>query len=174
MGKHSDTRTYAFLMIDYEMPDFIKDLQNKLDDEELFVKKEDDSYGKESECHVTVVPCLNNDVDLKELKRELEDISKYDVVLTDVSKFENEEFDVLKCSAKSMNLFDTNKRIKEKFETHSEFGDDYKPHMTIAYMRHGMADKYLLNTLPKLIVVKPICFHFSYYDKDNKKKDVKF
>ena len=174
MGKHKNDITYAFLMVDYEMPDFIKELQSRLKDEELFTKEDDDSYGNETECHVTLVPCLNNDVDLEELKKELEDISKYEIILTDVSKFENEEFDVLKCSAKSMNLFDTNKRIRDKFETHSEYGYEYRPHMTIAYMQRGMADKYLLNTLPKLIVVKPTCFHFSYHDKDDIMKEVKF
>lgn len=172
--KHKNTnREYAFLMIDYETNDFIKDIQNKIKEQELYKEEDNNDYGFEKDTHVTLVPCLDNDVDLDKLKEYLEDLSKYDILLTDLSKFECEKFDVLKCSAMSKTLFDTNKKILKDFESHSEY-KKYQPHLTIAYMKHGMADKYTKEILPKLIHLKPTHFHFSYVDEKGNGKEVKF
>lgn len=173
MMKHKTSREYAFLMVNYKMPEFIKALQKKIKKEELYIDEDNDDYGLEKESHVTLVPCLDNDVDLDKLKTYLKDISEYDIVITNISKFECDNFDVLKCAVKSENLKKTNKEIKKDFKTHSEY-DKYEPHLTIAYMKHGMADKYLTNNLPKLVHLTPTNFHFSYVDKDGNEGDVTF
>lgn len=172
--KHKNTsREYAFLMIEYEKPSFITDLQDKIKKEELYVEEDNDDYGLEKDTHVTLVPCLDNDVNLDKLKKHLMDVSEYDIILTDISKFECDKFDVLKCAVKSKNLKHTNKEIRDNFDTHSEY-KTYEPHLTIAYMRHGMADKYLKDILPRLVYLKPKNFHFSYVDKNGEEKDLKF
>ena len=171
--KHKKTsREYAFLMVEYETPKFIKDLQNSIKKEELYFEENSNDYGLEKESHVTLVPCLDNDVSLNELKKYLKNISDYDIILTDISKFECEKFDVLKCAVKSKALKDTNKEILKHFDSHSEF-KDYTPHLTIAYMQHGMADKYTKNILDKLVHLNPKNFHFSYVE-NGKNKDVRF
>lgn len=171
--KHKNTnREYAFLMVEYETPDFIKDIQDKIKKDELYIEEGSDDYGMEKESHVTLVPCLNNDIDLNELKKYLKDISEYDILLTDVSKFECEKYDVLKCSVKSNALNETNKEILKHFDTHSEF-KEYNPHLTIAYMQHGMADKYLRKILDRLVHIKPKNFHFSCV-KHGEDYDIRF
>lgn len=171
--KHKNTnREYAFLMVDYETPSIIKDLQKKIPSRELYTEEDNEDYGLEKQSHVTLVPCLDNDIDIDKLKSYLKPIDEYDIVLTDISKFECEEFDVLKCAVKSKALKDTNKEIVDKFETHSEY-KDYNPHMTIAYMKKGMADKYLKKILDKLILLKAKNFNFSYFDGD-KDKNITF
>lgn len=159
--KHKNTnREYAFLMVDYETPSIIKDLQKKIPSRELYTEEDNEDYGLEKQSHVTLVPCLDNDIDIDKLKSYLKPIDEYDIVLTDISKFECEKFDVLKCAVKSKALKDTNKEIVDKFETHSEY-KDYNPHMTIAYMKKGMADKYLKKILDKLILLKAKNFNIS-------------
>ena len=171
--KHKNTnREYAFLMVDYETPSIIKDLQKKIPSRELYTEEDNEDYGLEKQSHVTLVPCLDNDIDIDRLKSYLKPINEYDIVLTDISKFECEKFDVLKCAVKSKALKDTNKEIVDKFETHSEY-KDYNPHMTIAYMKKGMADKYLKKILDKLILLKAKNFNFSYFDGD-KDKNITF
>ena len=171
--KHKNTnREYAFLIVDYETPSIIKDLQKKIPSRELYTEEDDEDYGLEKQSHVTLVPCLDNDIDIDKLKSYLKPIDEYDIVLTDISKFECEEFEVLKCAVKSKALKDTNKEIVDKFETHSEY-KDYNPHMTIAYMKKGMADKYLKKILDKLILLKAKNFNFSYFD-GNKDKNITF
>lgn len=172
--KHKNTtRQYAFLMVDYETNEYIKNIQDKIKEEELYFEDDNNDYGLEKESHVTIVPCLDNDVDLEKLKTYLDDISEYDIILTDLSKFECEKFDVLKCAVKSEKMKETNKKIVKDFDTHSEY-KEYQPHLTIAYMKQGMADKYLKKILPKLIHLKPKNFHFSYVDKNGNEKEIKF
>lgn len=162
---------YAFLMIDYEMPEIIKDLHNKIKKDELYIQ--DNDYGLEKETHVTLVACLDNDVKYEELKPYLSNLSDYKVILTDISVFECDDYDVLKCSAQSYKLYETNEKICDKFDTHSEH-KEYKPHVTIAYLKSGMAHKYAKEILSPLVVLKPTAFHYSWWEGDeNKSKTFK-
>ena len=102
-------------MIDYISNGFIEDIQSKIKKEDLYIEEDNNDYGLEKTPHVTLVPCLDNDVDLDKLKTYLDDISEYDIILTDLSKFECEKFDVLKCSVKSNKLIETNKKILKNF-----------------------------------------------------------
>lgn len=158
-------------MVDFDTPTLIEDLQKKIPEEELYYEDDDHTnYGFEKETHVTLVACLDNDVTVEDLKPYLKKLSEYKVVLTDISKFDNEKFDVLKCSAKSFKLDETNKEICDNFKTHSEY-KVYKPHVTIAYMKKGMADKYLKNDISPLVVLKPKNFTYSWWEGDDNKKE---
>lgn len=166
-------REYAFLMIDYDTPDIISGIHNALSDEEIYADDTDD-YGIEHETHVTLVPCLDNNVDINELKAMLEPIDKYKLMLNNISMFtNNENYDVLKCDANSFTLKDTNKRITDKFPTHSEY-KDYHPHVTIAYLKKGIGDRYVKDILTPLVILEPKCFHFSYVDENGNNKDYYF
>ena len=161
---------YAFLMIDYETPKIIKELHDEIPEEELYLGDNGyNKFGKEKESHVTLVACLDNDTDLEDLKKYLKKLSDYKLILTDISKFECDEYDVLKCSAKSMILSDTNEEIRKHFETHTQF-KDYKPHMTVAYMKHGMADKYCKEILSPLVKLTPVNFHYSWWENGELKQ----
>lgn len=158
-------REYAFLMIDYEMPSFIKDLQNKIPNNELYFgtdeEKKDNQYGFEKESHVTLAPCLDSDVDINKLKELLLPLKEYKCILNNISIFENDNYDVLKADVKCPNMHKTYNKIKENFELHSAY-KEYHPHMTIAYMQKGMADKYKKKMLDKIEELTPINFDFSY------------
>lgn len=158
-------REYAFLMIDYEMPSFIKDLQNKIPNNELYFgtdeEKKDNQYGFEKESHVTLAPCLDSDVDINKLKELLLPLKEYKCILNNISIFENDNYDVLKADVKCPNMHKTYNKIKESFELHSAY-KEYHPHMTIAYMQKGMADKYKKKMLDKIEELTPTSFDFSY------------
>ncbi|MBP5456689.1 MAG: 2'-5' RNA ligase family protein [Paludibacteraceae bacterium] len=165
-------RKYAFLMIEYDTPRLIKEIQGEIDEDDIY-DNDDNEYGIETESHITLVPCLENDIDIDELKGMLEPLKKYEAVLTDVSVFECDNYDVLKCNAGSLTLAYTNARITERFQTHSEY-KEYKPHMTIAYLKKGTAERYAKASLPSLVVLKPKSFLFSYFDKDGNEKHESF
>ena len=158
---------YAFLMINYDTPDFIKKLQNKIDKKDI-CDNNPMHIGIENETHVTLVPCLDNDVDLDKIKEMLMPLNKYEIILTDISCFKNKDYDVLKCNAFSNNLLETNKLITSKFDIHTEF-KDYTPHLTIAYLNKGTAEKYIKNNLNDVVLLKPKYFKFSYYENDEEK-----
>lgn len=161
---------YSFLMIDFKMPSFIKRLQETIPESELYFSNNPEDkaeYGLETETHVTLAPCLDNDLNLlDELKKFVKPIGEYKAMLTDVSIFENEEYDVLKCSIKSAQMFETNAEIGRNFEMHTEY--DYHPHMTVAYMKKGTAKKYKKYVLGELVELEPTNFAFGYRDEDGR------
>lgn len=163
---------YAFLMIRFNTPDIIKEIQEKLSDDDLYYGDDSRSgLGIETDTHVTLVPCLDNNVDLDDIKDMLEPLDKYQTFLTNISMFDNPDFEVLKCDASSIPLFNTNKLITDKYPTHSDY-KEYHPHATIAYVKHGVAEKYTKDVLDKLIVLEPKEFWFSYYDENGNEKEV--
>lgn len=167
---------YAFLMVDYNMPDYIKNIQKAIPEDELYIPEDPDSkfsYGLETECHVTLAPCLDTDVDLESLKSYLKPLSEYRVMLSNVSMFENEEYDVLKCDVVCDALKNTNKSIADNFELHTEF-KKYHPHMTIAYLKKGTASKYIKHVINEPVFMKPIYFSFGYFDENEEYKRITF
>lgn len=166
-------RDYGFLMIKYEKPEFIQELQNSIPYDELYTEEDNDDYGFEDETHVTLVPCLDRHLNVDDLKAHLDKLDKYPIILSNISKFDNDKFDVLKCDVGSYNLLNTNSHIISNFPTFSEF-KDYHPHLTIAYLKKGMADKYLQDSLPSSIVLKPKCFKWSGSNEDESDLDIEW
>lgn len=165
---------YAFLMIRFDTPETIKDIQDKLSDEDLYTSEDENdmnNYGIEDDTHVTLAPCLDNDIDIDKLKSLLKPLDEYSIILTNISKFQSDKYDVLKCDAASTSLFNSNTEILKHFKSHSEH-KEYHPHATIAYVKKGVADKYLKDVLDKLEVLTPKEFHFSYYDDNGNAKDI--
>ena len=62
----------------------------------------------------------------------------------------------------------TNKKILSKFESHSEYKDSYHPHLTIAYLKKGQADRFC-KRLKSFIKIEPTEFLFSYIDNGEEK-----
>lgn len=123
------------------MPREIAELQSRIDSRDVYRYGSRD-YGLETDTHVTLVPCLENGIDAELLKPYLKPLDRYTALLLSLSKFENEKFDVLKIDVLSAELVNTNARITKDFETYTEY-KEYHPHVTVAYMKKGMADKYL-------------------------------
>lgn len=159
---------YGFLMVAYDKPEIIKRIQDSIPEKELYngeSAEEENQYGLEKECHVTLVPCLDKDLDVEKLKKHLMKLEDYGGFLANVSKFDNDRYDVLKCDVGCYNLYRTNAEICHEFPTHSEY-KEYHPHMTIAYLKKGMADKYLKDSILGPIVIHPTCFMWSGSDSD--------
>lgn len=159
-------REYGFLMIGYDNPEIIQEIQNAIPYEELYTEEDNDDYGLEDDIHVTLVPCLDRHMNVEELKKEVKELNKYAILLSNISKFEADKYDVLKCDVGSFNLFDTNRNICSKYPTFSEF-KEYHPHMTIAYLKKGMADKYLQDFICPTHVLMPRCFMWSGSNEDD-------
>ena len=158
-------KNYACLMLDFEMPKLIKELQKKIKIDDIFLA-EDANYGLEKECHVTIVFGLENDVTVSDLKKHLSPLKDYRALLTSITKFENEEYDVLKVDVKCPKAEESNKLIRDNFKTHNKF-KDYHAHMTIAYLKKGKGDEYVKKLLDKFESFTPTTFSYSWYEDDN-------
>lgn len=159
-------RDYACIMLDYEMPEFIREIQKEIPEDDIYFgetekDKENSIYGLEKESHITIVFGLDNDVKFNEISKYLFPLNEYKTLLVNISTFENEIFDVLKVSAKCPKAAESNKLIMENFDVTTSF-KDFKPHMTIAYLKKGKGDKYKKDILDKIYTIKPYGFNYSY------------
>lgn len=122
----------------------ISDFANKIPEEELYTEEGDNTYGREENPHVTVLYGLEN-ADTTKLKKVVESFDPIEVETKDISIFEDKEgrYDVLKVDVEGKALRDLNKKISENFDTPGATFKDYKPHITIAYVKKGMGQKYI-------------------------------
>lgn len=159
-------RDYACIMIDYNQPDFIKQIQKRISKKDIYLgeTQEDidtNQYGIENECHITICYGLENDVKFDDFKKYLFPLNEYKTILINISLFENDLFDVLKVDAKCPKASESNKLIRDNFDVHTDF-NEYHAHMTIGYLKKGRGKKYTKKLLDKIDVLTPIRFNYSY------------
>ena len=140
-----------FLDFDKEKWD---ELQEMIDEKDLYLPEGETGYGKEVDPHVTVLYGLEVDIPDKDITGEIKKIKTPEITTGDVSSFENEAFDVIKFDMVSEGLHKLNAKFRE-FPYKSNY-PDYHPHCTIAYVNKGTAKKYIdkMNEMDK-IEVKP-------------------
>ena len=142
-----------------------------------FIDKEDiyEEYGIEEEAHVTVLYGFNQTVTKKNIKPVMEDkcIFHTDIEFVGISLFENEKYDVIKLDVKSEKLNEYNKFFSENFPFESNF-PDYKPHLTIAYVKSGLGKKYVTGNIGQELMMNvinsiekcPLYYKFSDSEKN--------
>lgn len=130
---------YGCLMVKFT-PSWWHKFLNEINDEDLYDKKGED-LGKEEESHVTILfGFKDNEIKTEDIKNIVKDTQSFTIELTGISYFDNEEYDVLKFDVKSNKLHELNNKASNL--PHEQLYPDYNPHMTIAYLQKGTADKY--------------------------------
>lgn len=115
----------------------LKRLQREIDTDDL---AED---GAEKEPHVTIAYGLSDNVDKNRLKLTFALSTPVTFRVEDVSAFtDNPKYDVLKYRVKSGELSYLRRRVREDFGIPGTTYR-YNPHVTIAYVKKGKAEKYL-------------------------------
>lgn len=134
--ENSKPRSYSCLMLDCSGIGNFKEIQDQIDKEDIYDEK---GYGLEKEPHITILYGIHEqDPEVVKLALSFEPV-EYE--LAGLSLFENEKYDVLKCSVKSKDLHRMNKQATELLDYTSDY-PDYKPHLTIAYLKPGTGKKY--------------------------------
>ena len=165
----------AFLMVNYQLSEAIKEIQDKIDDNDLYVEENAPtgfSYGKETEPHVTLA-VLRGNVKLDNVKPLLCPLENYKVKLINLSifndKHNDERFDVLKCDVECDALYSTNDAISRKFSVNKRHDGEFNPHITVAYLKKGKGKEYeqkLAEQFPESVTLEPI--HFIFRKDDNR------
>lgn len=164
--------TYDYSCVLFDIPkDIAKKAQEicieNIMDEVLYEIDEshgdDIKYGRETDSHVTIKWGLHTD-DPEEVRELLENFPAFEIKLGKISLFESkdtkEEYEVLKIEVIGSDLRRLNKKISETFkvtDTHKE----YKPHMTLCYIKKGKCPKVLLGDCKltgKKIKIKEVLF----------------
>lgn len=97
--------------------------------------------GFEKETHVTVCYGLHSDVETAQVRKVLEGIDLREIRVSGMSLFENET-DVLKLDVKVTAGLKLLRDSCMKLPNTQTF-PDFKPHITIAYLKKGTGKKYL-------------------------------
>ena len=113
----------------------------RIPDSEIYVDPKDDSYGRETEPHITVRYGLDTDDPAK--LTELSSLGSISAKVGKVSIFETEKYDVVKAEIEGDSLRAANKKVGELVDLPGETFKDYQPHATIAYVKKGEGKKYV-------------------------------
>ena len=134
------------VMVDVpKSPDLMNFIKN-VPDADVY-KLGDSEYGKTTKPHITVLYGLDIPEEEK-AKKILSNISSsLTATLGKVSLFHppGEDFDVLKINVSSTDLNKLNALLRKNVKYTNSF-NDYKPHVTIAYLKKGKGDKYVGDT----------------------------
>lgn len=140
-------------------------------EEEIFSGDDGDyDLGREKRPHVTVKYGLHT-IDPKEVEQIVKGNGKVSIALGAISIFEPEEkeYDVVKIEVESDDLRNLNAKVStlKNSDTHPE----YKPHVTIAYVKKGNGQKYVGKQDFKDVSFSADVLDFSAKTEDGKDND---
>lgn len=166
----STVNDYGCLMLNLNISTWEETIKKHISVDDVY-KIDDKDFGYETDPHVTVLYGFHDNVDIEELSKTIKEVigdKKVNLSLNGMSVFNSEECDVLIFTIESDELRKLNKLIRERFD-YREFFSDYKPHMTLAYLKKGRYKKYIDNfKLKNDLAMSSRKFVFS--DKNKKKE----
>jgi len=161
---------YGCLMLNLHITGWDR-LHAAIDPNDIYDKP---GFGLEKEPHITILYGFHPEVKYQDIRTDIYKI-KYDipVKLIGLSHFENvgynndSGFDVVKFDVESPILYKLNKYFRKY--PHTNTRSEYHPHLTVAYIKQGRAEKY------NRIQIKPIILRsqvFSFGEAENGSKYV--
>ena len=91
----SKVHDYGCVMLTFDFP-LINKIHDIIDPDDIYGVKDEDTYGLETESHVTILYGLHSDVSTEKIKGLVEQITFDKCKIYNPSLFKNDEFDVLK------------------------------------------------------------------------------
>jgi 2'-5' RNA ligase len=166
LKEDNQTYDYGCVMLYFDFPkmNLIHSIIKKSD---IYTEEGDRSFGLETEPHTTLLYGLHEEVTTDQIKNVIRSIIFSSCEIKDASIFENEKYDVLKFNVSGEGLVEANNLLKQ-FPFTSNY-PDYHPHMTIAYIKSGIGEKYaeLLKDI-EFILTPSHCV----YSKPNGEKEI--
>jgi hypothetical protein len=160
LEKDSKMYEYGCLMVYLNLP-YWDQFLSKIQPEDLY-QTDNDRYGLETEPHCTILYGIHSDVNDEDVFKLFDGIKKsdFDLSIDGIDCFYNKDYDVLKMNVKSEKLNELNSLAKSL--PHTSHFQDYKPHLTLAYLQKGEGRKYIdptfmmeINSIDKIVYSKP-------------------
>lgn len=161
LEKDSTMYEYGCLMIYLNIPEWSTTI-NEISKEDLF-ESDNDRYGLEIEPHCTILYGIEPDVEDDVVLNLFSHINRdeIDIVLEGKDCFFNKDYDVLKVNVKSEKLNQLNQLAKSNLKHTTQYYD-YKPHLTLAYLKKGKGLNYInptftmsIDSIDKIVYSKP-------------------
>lgn len=136
---------YGCVMLYFDFPE-MKEIHKLIDKKDLYIDKEDPSFGLEIYPHCTLLFGLHEGVTTPEVEEVIKNYKFTPLKLYNPSLFKKDEYDVLKFEVGYQNkggnyLSKINKELRNF--PHTNDYPNYQPHNTIAYIKPGLGQKYV-------------------------------
>ena len=105
---------------------------------------------------------IHPEVPLSDVKKSLVPIRHIKCKTNIIDIFQTPDFDVVKFNIEGNYLKQMNKKLRETVDYTNDH-PEYKPHMTIAYVKSGTGAKYK-KTLANLLLIAPTAYIYSHAD----------
>lgn len=127
---------YGCVMIDINVKNW-NEITSFIKEEDIFVEE-----GLEKEPHLTLLYGLHSDVTEEQVIEKLKSFNEVNININGIDIFENEKCDVVKFNV------DITEQLQSMHESlrelpHTTKYNDYKPHITIGYVKKGKGKKYI-------------------------------
>jgi 2'-5' RNA ligase len=137
--RKNDNLEYDCLMLGADIPNWNEKI-SIVDKDDVY--ETEDDYGYEKSPHVTIIYGIHpNEVDKEELYKEIKKLKPIKATIEKISFFECDDYDVVKFDVPVTPELKEYRKTFMKFPNTQDY-DDYKPHMTISYVKKGKAKKY--------------------------------
>lgn len=169
-------RDYSCLMVYINDQGFVRDFDKvvqSIAEEDVYDPPDDEKFGREDKPHVTVKYGLHTG-DAEDVRGLVENFGPIEAKIKCVSFFrkDGKDYDVLKFDIVSDDLSRLRAAVEKELPATDEH-PDYHPHMTIAYLKRGTAEKYVNDLAKNDIHGKTVVFDtVSFSDKDSTKTDI--
>lgn len=134
---------YSCVMLGLDCPNW-KEIQSEIHPDDVYHHPTDPSYGLEDEPHITLLYGIHSDVDDSKIEEIVNKFKGQNLSLDilGIDSFQNKDFDVVKFA---VNPTDQLKAINQELSKlpNSNQYPQFSPHITIGYVKPGMAQKYL-------------------------------
>jgi len=132
-------------MLYFNFPEMYK-IQDMINPDDIYEDETDDSYGLETQPHVTILYGLHDNVPTEDVQKAIGNFEYGLCRLDNPSVFQNEKYDVLKYDVNYVTrggafLHKANNELK-KLPYTSDF-PEYNPHLTIAYLKPKTGGRYV-------------------------------
>lgn len=136
---------YEYSSVHIDVPNPLADKiiewgKQKIKDSDIYVSQTDPSFGREDEMHVTLLYGIHSETS-EEITKIISGHNPISVKLGKIDVFTNDKFDVVVIKVISEDLNEINHKLTDHVEFTSKY-KEYKPHVTLAYVKKGKGWKY--------------------------------
>lgn len=155
---------WGCVMVDVPVSNW-DEITSYIDPEDVYTG-DDDTHGIQENPHVTILYGLHKEVTSEMVKSVFEGFTKdINIEVNGIGIFENKDYDVVKFNVNPDGaLQELHNKLSELPNSNSF--PDYKPHITLAYIKKGLGKKYIRNEYKYEVKnVNKICYSLSNGDK---------
>jgi 2'-5' RNA ligase len=138
----------------------VKDLRDRIPLED-YKFPNSPSKGFQDNLHVTIHYGIFPDISFEKIKPVIKNQEAFNVLVTHMDFFDAPDTDILILKVRSFTLNDLQRKII-KFPCKIDF-PDYTPHITLAYLKKGLAKKWIKPINPFNCFVKQLEYSYVYH-----------